>query len=386
VFTILQNGEVYAPEPQGRKSVLLIGDRIARIADAGDAAGIDVRAVEALGLPVEVIDAAGCIVTPGAIDPHMHLLGGSGEEGFASRGPDLQWSEIVPCGTTTVVGLLGVDATTRTLPDLLAKVRGLEENGITGFCYTGHYGLPAVTFTGSVRDDLILIDKVIGVGEIALSDHRASQPEPHELARMAVDAHVGGILSGKAGIIHFHLGEGRGRLAPLRALLDAEEIPPECLYPTHVERSSELVAEAAELTRRGCFVDMDTAEPGIEKWVAVFLEKGGDPERLTLSTDSDSSAPKTLFEELRKVVEKRRLPLARALALVTANTASVLHLEGKGRLEPGRDADLLVLGEKSLEVRHVVARGKLLVRDGELLVRERFLEKSKREIHLVGRG
>jgi beta-aspartyl-dipeptidase (metallo-type) len=131
---------------------------------------------------------------------------------------------------------------------------------------------------------------------------------------------------------------------------------------------------------------MDTAEPGIEKWVAVFLEKGGDPKRLTLSTDSDSSAPKTLFEELRKVVEKRRLPLAGALALVTANTASVLHLGGKGRLEPGRDADLLVLGEKSLEVRHVIARGKLLVRDGELLVRERFLETSKREIHLVGRG
>jgi beta-aspartyl-dipeptidase (metallo-type) len=90
MLTLIENGEVYAPEPRGRQPVLLVGDRIARVGETNPRV-----AAPLLGLELEVIDAVGCVVTPGVIDPHSHLIGGSGEEGFASRTPEIQLSEIV---------------------------------------------------------------------------------------------------------------------------------------------------------------------------------------------------------------------------------------------------------------------------------------------------
>jgi beta-aspartyl-dipeptidase (metallo-type) len=72
------------------------------------------------------------------------------------------------------------------------------------------------------------------------------------------DAYVGGLVTGKAGVTHFHVGDGRDRLLPLRRLVDEHEIDPACLYPSHVERTPELLREAAEITGRGVTVDVDT--------------------------------------------------------------------------------------------------------------------------------
>lgn len=377
MLALLRNGDVYAPEPLGRKDVLLCGGKIGAVSQ------IDPRGAEALGLEIDVLEAEGCLVTPGFLDPHMHLTGGSGEEGFASRTPEIQLSEIVPWGTTTVVGCLGLDATTRTLPGLLAKVRGLAEGGITAFLYTGHYGIPPTTFTGSVRNDLIVVREVIGVGEIAVSDHRAPQPDARELARLVIDAQAGGMLSGKAGVTHFHLGEDPDRLAPLRALLDEHRVKPELLYATHIHRTPELLGEAIALSKRGVFMDMDTAQDVADP-LRRWFDEGGDPDRLSLSSDADGNAPWRLHDQLRAALESG-LSLERLLPLVTSNTAEVLKLKTKGRLEPGRDADVLVLKPGSLEVVHVVAGGRVLVRDGELLAREGFLETSRRVINLRGK-
>jgi beta-aspartyl-dipeptidase (metallo-type) len=380
MLTLIENGEVYAPEPRGRQPVLLIGDRIARMGEA-DAR----KAASLLGLELEVIDASGCFVTPGIIDPHSHLIGGSGEEGFASRTPDLQLSEIVTCGITTIVGVLGVDATTRPLISLLAKVKGLREEGMSSYLYTGHYGIPPATFSGSIRNDLMIVDEVIGVGEIAISDHRAPQPSSEELARVVVDAHVGGMLSRKAGVTHFHVGEGKRRLKPLFDLLEAyPEISPGCLYPTHLNRSPELQDEGIELVRRGSFIDMDSATEDMGGWVRRYFDQGGEPAKLTLSSDSDSSAPRQLYQVVQQCVLEYRMPLEKVLALVTSNTAKVLKLAGKGRLEPGRDADLLVLRKDSLEVVEVIARGRRLVKQGKLGIVEKVVETSSRELHMVG--
>lgn len=359
--------------------VLLVGDKIAKIGD------IDRRRAESLGLPVEVIDAEGCAVIPGLIDPHSHLTGGSGEEGFASRSPELQLSEIVPWGITTVVGCLGVDATTRVSAALLAKVKGFSDQGLTAFLYTGHYDIPTSTLTGSVRNDLMFIREVIGVGEIAVSDHRAVRQDVRELARVVVDAHVGGMLSGKAGVTHFHMGELPERMAPLRALLDDFHIAPELIYPSHVHRTEELLDEAVDLSKRGCFVDMDTAEQDLGKWIRRYLDRGGRPDRVTASSDADSNSPKNLFLRWRDCVLKHGFSLAAALPFVTSNTARVLKLAGKGRLEEGCDADVVVLERRGLEIREVIARGRRMVRQSEPAVKEKFLEGSDREIELVGK-
>jgi beta-aspartyl-dipeptidase (metallo-type) len=378
---LIENGEIHAPEPRGRQPVLLVDDKVARIGEA------DVRlAASLLELDLEVIDASGCVVTPGFIDPHSHLIGGSGEEGFASRSPEIQLQEIVRWGITTVVGCLGVDATTRPPLSLLAKVKGLEEEGMTAFLYTGHYGIPPATITGSVRNDLMAIKEVIGVGEIAISDHRAPQPSSEELARVVVDSHVGGMLSRKAGVTHFHVGDSPRRLKPLFDLLEAYpgEIQPGCLYPSHLNRSPEQQDEGIKLARGGSFVDMDAAGEDMARWVRRYFDQGGDLCRLTLSSDSDSSAPRKLWEMVQQCVLEYRLPFEKVLPLVTANTATVLKLADKGRLEPGKDADLLVLRKDSLEIVEVIARGRRMVKKGDLAIQEKVAETSSRELHLVG--
>jgi beta-aspartyl-dipeptidase (metallo-type) len=378
MLTLIENGEVYAPEPLGRASVLL-SDRILKVGP------IDRRALDLLGVPYEVIDATGCVVAPGLIDPHQHLLGGSGEKGFATQTPEIFLDEIVGGGTTTVVGCLGVDATTKTLAGLIARAKGLTEEGITAFAYTGGYAVPPTTLLGSVREDILFIAEMIGAGEVAVADERATEPDPHELARLVSEAHAGGMLAKKAGVTHFHVGPGRHRLRALRAVLDGFEVSPSWMYPTHVERSEELVLEAIDLTRRGCTVDMDTVEKDLHRWLRFYLDHDGDPAWLTVSSDASITSPRNLHGQIRSCVVEHGFPLELVLPLVTSNTARVLKLDAKGRISTGADADAVVLDRRSLEVRDVIAGGKRMVRDGRLAVTPRFLRGSDREIHLAGK-
>ena len=379
MLTLIEHAEVYAPEPRGRASVLLVGDAVARVG------AVDRRALEATGLELAVVDGTGCVVAPGFIDPHEHLLGGSGESGFATQTPEIVLSEIVPHGITTVVCALGVETTMKTMAGLLARVKGLREEGLTAYCWSGGYDVPPKTVTGSIRDDMLFITEVIGAGETAIADHRSLDPDVRELAKLVLDTHVGGMLSGKAGVTHFHVGGHDQRLRRLRELLDGDyPVTAEMLYPTHIERSEALMDEAIALAGRGATADIDTVEGELAKWVTYWFDHGGDPGRLTVSSDSGSSSPGMLAAEWRDCVLRHGLPLERMLPLVTANTARVLKLGRKGRLAEGCDADVLVLRRDTLDVVHVFARGRRLVDDGRLVTPERWLETSRRRIDLTG--
>src|SRR5215213_2112900 len=252
MLTLIENGEIYAPAPLGLGDVLILGSRIAKIGR------VDRNALTALGLELEIIDASGCFVTPGLIDPHQHLLGGSGENGFSTQTPEIYASELALAGITTVVGCLGVDTTTKTMPALLAKAKGLNEQGLTAYIWSGGYNVPPTTIMSCVREDILFISEVIGAGEVAIADARSTDPDPLELSNLIRDAYVGGLLSRKCGVTHFHVGDKRARLEPLRALIDDYEINPALVYPTHVERNEELMLEAIELAGRGSYVDLDT--------------------------------------------------------------------------------------------------------------------------------
>ena len=382
MLTLIENAEVYAPEPGGRASVLLVGDRIATIG------AVDRRALErglaAADLELAVVDATGCVVTPGFIDPHEHLLGGSGEESFATQTPEIVLSEIVPHGITTVVGALGVDTTMKTMAGLLARVKGLREEGLSAYLWTGGYNVPPSTITRSVRDDMMFVAEVVGAGEIAISDHRGIDHDPLELSKLVRDTHVGGLLSGKAGVTHFHVGEEDTRLQFLRDLIDTFKCRPGWLYPTHIERSEALMDEAIALAARGAYADLDTVEGELAERVTYWFAHGGDPARLTVSSDAGASSPGMFAAQWRDCVLRHGLPLERMLPLVTSNTASVLKLQSKGRLAAGCDADVLVLRRDTLDVVHVFARGRRMVDDGQLVAREHFLRTSRRRIDLTG--
>ncbi len=378
MFTLIEGGEVYAPEYMGRQDVLLVDGKIARVGQ------VDRSALEKTQLPMEVIKAVGCFVTPGLIDPHEHLLGGSGEEGFETQTPEIALREIVGAGITTVVGCLGTDTTTKTMAGLLAKAKAFNAEGITAFLYSGGYNVPPVTLTGSVRNDMLLVSEVIGAGEIAISDARSTEPSNAELARLVHDAYVGGLLTGKSGVTHFHVGAGQRRLAPLRALLEEYEIEPASLYPTHVERNEALMQEAVDLSHKGVTVDVDTVEQDLPRWITFYLERGGDPSRFTASSDAALNSPATLFQQVRECVLEHRVPIAVALPFVTSNTARVLKLPRKGTLQAGSDADVLVLRKEGLAIQDVFAGGRRMVNSGQLSFTEKYLEKSNRRIALHG--
>jgi beta-aspartyl-dipeptidase (metallo-type) len=378
MLTLIENGEIYAPEPIGKGSVLMIENQILKVGE------VNRRAVEAFGVDYEIIDARGCFITPGFIDPHEHLLGGSGEEGFATQTPEISATEIVSAGITSVVGCLGVDTTMKTMAGLLAKAKALKEEGLNAFIWTGGYNVPPTTIGKSARDDIMFIEEVIGAGEIAISDERSTEPDFHELAHLVHDAYVGGMLSKKAGVTHFHVGETDKRLHLLRDLIDKDDVKPEWLYPTHITRSEELMTEAIELAGRGSFVDIDTVNEDLAKWLKFYKDNGGDMRKLTVSSDSSITSPMTFFEQIRSCIVEHQFPLEEVLPLVTANTAKVLKLDSKGSIREGKAADCLLLEKDSFELREVIASGKRLLKEGKIAFKEAFLKDSNRNIKLRG--
>jgi beta-aspartyl-dipeptidase (metallo-type) len=378
VILIVTGGEVFTPAPGGAATVLALNGAIARVGS------VDTKALETLGVPLQVLEAHDCVVVPGLIDPHVHLIGGSGEEGYNTASPEIFLEELVTAGVTTVVGCLGVDTTMKAMDALVGKAKALCHEGLSAYLYSGGYDVPPVTAAGSVRRDMILIDQVIGAGEIAIADRRSAQPTVPELARVVADAYVGGLVSGKAGVTHFHVGDGREGLLALRRLLDEHEIDPACLYPSHVERTPELIREAAEITGRGVTVDVDTVANDLPQALDAFLDHGGSLAHLTVSSDASVTPPVQRLNQLRACVLDYGRELAQLLPLVTTNAARVLKLQRKGRIEPGMDADLLVLGRETLELVHVVAKGQVLMRDGIVTQQDRFLQKSGRRIRLDG--
>jgi beta-aspartyl-dipeptidase (metallo-type) len=355
-----------------------VNDRIERVGD------IDRRALDRLGVEYEVIDASDSVVTPGLIDPHQHLLGGSGEGSLALQSPEIFPREVIRAGITTVVGTLGVDTTMKTVQGLLGRVKSYEEDGLGAYMWTGGYNVPPTTLLGSVRLDMMYVDEVIGAGEIAIADERGWNQSTQELAKLVRDTHVGGLLTGKAGLTHLHVGEEKTKLAQLRELIESYGVRAEWLYPTHVQRNEALLREAMELALAGCYIDFDTVNEDLARWFRFYVENGGALDRLTISSDADSSTPDLHYRQLCRLIVHEGYPLEMVLPIATANTAAALKLTRKGRLDAGLDADVVVFQRGTLEIREVIARGRRMVSDGCLTMTEKFLEKSKRLVMLRG--
>ena len=385
---LIRSAEVYAPEPLGRKDVLIGFGKILKIGDR--------LAEEYGGLEVEVLDADGCILTPGFVDQHVHVIGAGGEAGFFSRTPEMQVSAIVRHGITTVVGLHGTDGTARNIEALYAKVCALEQEGITARMLTGSFEMPSATLTGSVRRDMIFIDKVIGA-KTAISDRRSSQPSRSDIEKLLAQAYTGGLVSGKRGYTHFHMGVGRRRLDMLADIIRETEIPPYLIIPTHVNRDEALFIQAMELAKMGAVIDITSGiapEYGFEGTIKPSdairrcLENGVDIKNVTMSSDANGSMAvydaegrfvglcvttvETMHKEFRDLALTKDMPLETALRPVTSSPAAAIGMyPAKGCVREGSDADLIIM-DKDLSILKVFAMGKLAADGGEALLKGAF--------------
>lgn len=389
MIVLIENVEIYSPEYKGINNILIIGDKIAYIGE---------EKVK-LDLPVisKVINGSRFYAFPGFIDGHVHITGGGGEGGFATRTPEIMLSDIISGGITTIVGCLGTDGITRSMENLYAKAKGLEEEGVTTYIYTGSYRIPVSTLTGSVMKDIMMIDKIIGVGEIALSDHRSSQPTIEELKRLIADARVGGILSQKAGVVNIHLGDGKEMLNYLIEIVNTTEIPITQFWPTHINRNPYLFKHGIEYAKMGGFIDFTTSSDPVfweegevkaSRAIKICLEEGVDEENITLTSDGQGSLPQfnekgefvglgigrvtSLYKEVKDAILEDNVPIDKAIKCITKNPAKILKLKNKGRLEVGFDADVVLVEKKSLDIDTVIAMGKIVMEQNTIIKRGIF--------------
>ncbi|MCR8849566.1 beta-aspartyl-peptidase [Rossellomorea sp. SC111] len=389
MLTLIQNGEVYAPAYLGKKDILLVGDKIGFIEDKIELPGQFVD--------IKVVDATGKYVVPGFIDSHVHIMGGGGEGSFRTRTPEIRLTQATLSGITTLVGVIGTDGTTRTMASLIAKAKGLEEEGITCYTQTGSYQVPLKTLTGKIENDIILVDRIIGVGEVAIADHRSSQPTINELAKITSAARIGGMLSGKAGIVNVHVGDSYDHLNLLEEIVESTDIPIKQFYPTHINRNAHLFEAGIQYALKGGYVDFTTStipqfledgEVKCSQALKRMLAEGVPVEQITYTSDGQASLPNfdsdgeliglqigqvsSLYDEVKDAVLVENIPLETAIRVITSNPAKILKLKQKGHVEVEKDADLVLLDQETLDVNTVFARGKLMVENGEAIVKGTF--------------
>jgi len=376
---IIKNAEVYSPQKLGKKDILVANGKIQAIEDQIDLSADYIKSW----------DAEGKVVLPGFIDQHIHLTGAGGKHGFSSMSPELKLTQLLEVGTTTAVGLLGTDGSTRSIKSLYAKVRALNTEGMTAYMYTGYYGMDPVHITGNIQEDMIFIERVLGC-KIAITDVRSDYPTARDLVRRLREVRVGGMIGEKKGILHLHLGNLSSKLDLLFEIVEEFEFPIEHISPTHVGRTKPLFDEAIRFAKLGGMIDITTGASQYDKpykSVLYALDEGVPIEKMTFSSDGNAGLEKKdkngkmigfraapidqNFGQCVDLVKQGGLPIEEAFKIITINPATNLGLTHKGRIAVGADADFCCLNQ-DLELQAVFAKGKQMMHAGELTVKNSF--------------
>ncbi|MEG1285964.1 MAG: beta-aspartyl-peptidase [Romboutsia sp.] len=373
---LIKNIDIYAPQHLGKKDILLSSGKITLIEDN----------IEFDNDKVNVIDGSSKKLVPGFIDQHVHITGGGGEGSFRTRVPEIMLSKLTTAGITTVVGLLGTDATTRSVENLVSKGKALKEEGLSVYLHTGSYEYPTVTLTDSVRKDIAFVDEIIGC-KIAVSDHRSSTLTNEELQRVASDVRVAGMISGKAGILVCHMGDGKRGLNPIKEALENSDLPIRTMRPTHVNRNENLLEQGFDFAKRGGVIDLTCGiyeKLSPKKVIQKAIKEEVPTENITISSDGYGSwsnydefgnlvkigvsSVSSLYNEFKSMVVDENIDIEHALTYVTSNVAKALDLyPQKGCISENSDGDLLLLDE-NLDIDTVIAKGRVMIENKAIKV------------------
>ncbi len=377
MFTLIKNGEIYAPTYRGKQDILICMGKIVSVEPDLD------LILENLSNKIQTIQAKKMIIVPGFIDQHMHFLGGGGKLGYSSRAGNIRYNDIIKFGVTSAIGSLGVDSYLKNLDELLTRARELESQGLSTYILTGGFLLPLKSITSNVFSDIIYIDKVVGVGEIGISDAYSSQPTTKEIIRISANTKVASAISEKAGMVFIHVGPGKKGLDLLWKAIKETDLSITQFVVTHVNRNMKLLEEAAEFAKLGGRIDITTGispKLGIKKAIVpskaikYLIENGVSIDSITLSSDAggfrvvddnnnriDSIllSSETLLETIVGCVKHQKIDLPLVLKTITSNVASIWNFKHKGVIKPYVDADLVFL-DNNLNIKRVMFKGKIV--------------------------
>ncbi len=372
-FYRIRTPALHAPADLGAQELLVGGGKILAI-------GADLSAV-AHALGAKDIDAPGRII-PGLVDQHMHFTGGGDGDGPLARMPELAFTQIACAGITTAVGLLGSEVEAHNLNQLLRKAHELQGQGLSTLIYTGSMQLPAPFLTSSIRSDIVLIDKVIGA-KSAIAERIFPNMNFPALAALAGELLQAKANSGKASVLHLHVGRLKSGLETVFELVERLDFPPGQVVPTHINRAptiTPLFEHGIRFARAGgtidftcCLGPLDQLPVGMDCVEAVSraLDAGVPLDNITLSGDSGVAVPdgqggmravppSILFRDVRRLACEGGLGWSRALQVATVNPARVLGLAGqKGTIAVGADADFVFLDDED-RIASVMASGRFI--------------------------
>lgn len=381
MFVLIKNIDVYAPKSIGINDILICGNKIIEVGKNLDYSFKNIKK----------IDGSGKKAVPSFIDQHIHVLGGGGEGGYRTRVPEVNLSELLRGGVTTLVGLLGTDCITRNVESLVAKTKALKEYGLTAYCLTGGYEYPSPTITGCVKKDIVMIEEIIGI-KLAISDHRSSSVTMNELEKMALSARVGGMLSGKAGYLKLHMGNADAGLDLVFDILKKGEIPTQIFRPTHVGRKEKLFYQSIEFNKMEGYIDITASDDGniltVVELFKILNKENALLDKVTLSSDGNGSwstydsfgnmtdigaaSSDGIYKQIKKLVRNNIYSLEDALPFGTSNVAHALGISGvKGYIKENYSPDILILDGK-LEIDTVIANGNVLMENKEILTKVFF--------------
>lgn len=382
MIKLIKNIEIYSPVYLGKKDMLIINNKIEKI-DSNITLDEDY---------IEIIDGSKYTAIPGYIDQHVHVTGGGGEEGFRTRVPEINLSEFIESGITTVLGMLGTDSETRSVENLISKTKALNEEGMTAYMLTGAYEYPSPTITGSIKKDITFFNEIIGV-KLAISDHRASYIDRKILEYVASEARVGGMLGGKAGIVTLHVGNGENKLQLINEVLENSSIPIKHFVPTHINRTRDLLEDGFLFATSGGNIDLtvgsgpnSSLQPS--EIIPEAIRRGIPTCKITISSDGNGSWSKydtdgnlikigassvsSLHIQVKRLIIEKKFEIGEAIKYVTSNVANMLKLENKkGYLKEGFDADILLL-DNEYNIDTVLMNGKMMMQNKKVIVKGTF--------------